>query len=142
MRRMSLRSTNRLVGLTLLAFSCWSLAGCDARHRTTVEGNVTLGGEPLDAAEITFRPQASTPGPEFSGRVTAGHYRVEKAVLPGVYWVDVRAWKKTGQKVRSPFGEEVDEIVVATPARYWGATTELKAELQQGPNTLNFDLLK
>lgn len=123
-----------------VAIGCLALVGCGPSGRAEVSGHVTLAGQPLPDGMVTFRPTAETSGPEFSGTIAGGEYKVAKPSLPGTYAVEVRAWKKTGRIVKSPFGIDTDEIVSAVPQRYWGPQTELRAQLQPGPNTVHFDL--
>ena len=82
---------------------CILLAGCRGRNETAeVAGVVTFGGKPLAEGLVTFLPAAGTSGPEFSGTVAEGKYRVPIRVLPGDYRVEVHAWRKTGRMVKIP----------------------------------------
>jgi len=103
-----------------------------------VAGSVTVDGQPLADGIVTFRPQPTTPGPEFSGEVRQGAYRVAIRVLPGGYAVDIRSWKKSGKKVTSPFGAEVEETVSWIPERYHGPQTTLSTTLAPGLNRADF----
>ena len=126
----------------LLASICLLITGCGGPERAKVSGHLTLDGKPLADGLVTFRPSAGTDGPEFSGMLLNGDYRVEKDALPADYVVDVRSWQKTGRKVKSPQGEMSDEIVNAIPQRYWGPKTELSAHLTAGENKVDFKLLR
>lgn len=117
-----------------------SLSGCFPESGATVTGNVTKAGTPLDRGLVTFRPMSQTQGPEFSGEITDGQYRVPKSVMPGDYWVEIRSWKKTGRIVKSPFGMDTEEVIQAIPDRYHGAKTELRASIVVGENLLSFDV--
>lgn len=118
-----------------------STVACRPSPKTaTVSGTVTIDGQPLADGVVTFRPLADTPGPEFSGEVARGTYRVAIPVRPGAYAVDVRSWKKSGQKVTSPFGVEVEETVPWLPESFSGPQTTLSAKLAAGPNTVDFPL--
>ena len=114
------------VGRILCVFPlawCMLLAGCRGRSENAeVAGVVTLGGKPLAEGLVTFRPAAGTAGPEFSGNVIEGKYRVPIRVLPGKYRVEVRAWRKTGRMVKIPYGGgETAETVSAIPKTLLGA---------------------
>jgi hypothetical protein len=124
----------------LAAVVCLLAAGCGDSNQAQVSGHISVGGAPLAEGLVTFLPAPGTAGPEFSGTLTGGEYRVPKAVLPGDYKVKVRAWQKTGRMVKSPQGEMTEEIVNAIPDRYSGAQTELTAHLNAGKNTVDFDL--
>lgn len=131
----------RVLCLTALACCMLFAGGCGADGRAEVAGTVTFDGKPLPEGLVTFRPAAGTAGPEFSGTVVDGKYRVSIRVLPGDYVVDVRAWRKTGRMVKGALGDgPYEEIVVAIPKRYWGEKTELKAHLGPGDNKVDFDL--
>jgi hypothetical protein len=114
--------------------------GCSGASKSEVSGHVSLGGKPLTEGLATFRPKPQTHGPEFSGPIVNGEYRAAAPFAAGDYFVDVRSWQKTGRIVKSPFGEDTEEIVNAIPTRYWGPQTELAAELHSGANTADFDL--
>lgn len=132
--------TSRIGCLPLFAW-CLLLAGCHDGDRAEVAGTVTLGGKPLAEGLVTFRPAAGTSGPEFSGTISEGKYRVAIVCLPGDYVVDVRAWQKTGRVVKGPFGNDVEEIVNVIPQRYWGPGTTLSAHLVSGANEADFNLI-
>jgi hypothetical protein len=125
----------------LLAW-CVAFAGCRGGHETAeVAGTVTLGGMPLADGLVTFWPAAGTSGPEFSGAVVKGQYRVPMRVVPGNYRVEVRAWRKTGRMVKVPYdGREVAETVNAISKRYLGPETVLAARLGAGMNKVDFRL--
>ena len=125
---------------SLLTACVLIFGGCRPSDRAEVAGLATLDGKPLPTGLVTFRPAPGTLGPEFSGRIADGQYRVLMPVLPGNYVVDVRSWQKTGRTVKSPFGQDTDEIVNAVPERYFGPKTELSAQLHIGQNKLDFDL--
>jgi hypothetical protein len=116
------------------------IAGCKGAHLAEVSGRVTLDGKPLSEGLVTFRPAPETAGPEFSGQVANGEYRVVKSVLPGTYSVQVRSWQKTGRTVESPLGKNTEEIIDIIPTRYASPGSELSAVLASGPNSVNFDL--
>ncbi len=119
---------------------CLCVCGCSKQKPAEVMGHVLLDGEPLAEGVVTFRPKTPTVGPDFSGTVVGGEYRVPIRVLPGEYAVDVRAWKKTGKQVKSPSGVETDEMVDAIPMQYWGPRTELSAQIVAGVNRVDFNL--
>ena len=101
---------------------------------------MTLDGKPLSEGLVTFRPAPETAGPEFSGEIADGEYRVVKSVLPGAYVVQVRSWQKTGRTVKSPLGKDTEEIINIIPKRYASSSDELSAVLAHGSNSINFDL--
>lgn len=72
-----------------------TVAGCggDGWQRTTVSGNVTVGGTPLKAGRILFIPQSPTNGPVASAAVVDGAYTIAKKEGPvaGLHRVEVEA---------------------------------------------------
>jgi hypothetical protein len=116
------------------------IAGCQNADLAEVSGRVTLDGKPLSEGLVTFLPAPETAGPEFSGNVSNGEYRVTQSVLPGAYSVKVRSWQKTGRIVESPYGGNTDEIIDIIPKRYGSPESELTAELNSGPNWIHFTL--
>lgn len=115
--------------------------GCGQRgQHATVGGRISWNGKPVPHGLVMFRPTAGISGPEFAGTVANGNYNVPIAVLPGDYDVEIRAWKKTGRIVTSPFGTLDKEVVNVIPRQYWGPGTQLSARLHVGNNTINFDL--
>jgi len=77
--------------LTLLAATCLMM-GCEKppfENRQAVEGAVTIDGNPLPKALISFNPLIGTKGPSSSGMVINGKYRIEKEAgpCPGEYQV-------------------------------------------------------
>ena len=125
---MKLRIMAIRVGRILCVFPlacCVLLAGCRKGNETAeVAGAVTLGGKPLADGVVTFRPTAGTAGPDFSGIVAEGNYRVPMLVLPGDYRVEVRAWRKTGRILKLPGGVESPEMVSAIRKTLQGAADQ------------------
>jgi hypothetical protein len=137
--RMAMKSTG-LIGRTFCISCLMFITGCPRADLAEVSGRVTLDGKPLSEGLVTFRPAPETAGPEFSGQVANGEYRVVKSVLPGAYSVQVRSWQKTGRTVESPLGKNTEEIIDIIPTRYATPGSELSAVLASGPNSVNFDL--
>jgi hypothetical protein len=61
-----------------------ALAGCGkpGPPRAPVQGNVTVGGQPLAAGRILFVPLPPAKGPAASARVVNGEYRLTRADGP------------------------------------------------------------
>lgn len=129
-------------GLAALLLCC---CGCPASNDGigTVEGVITLDGEPVDQASVMFFPQ--------SGRASigttddTGHYKLlytrsaDGAVI-GKHKVTI----STEVKENSDYGTE--EVATAArkeiiPKKYLDRRkTELTATVTGGKNTINFDL--
>lgn len=124
----------------LLASTVAALAlGCNS-NMGDVQGNVSLDGKPVADGVISFQPEKETPGPSMGGRVIDGEYDLH-GVLPGVYRVEVRAWVTNEKIVNGPFGPTKERLNVI-PKRYWGETTQLRAEVRPGSNTIHFEMTK
>jgi len=93
----------------LCALGSVALAGCGGVNHVPVAGTVTLDGQPLDGAVITFAPDAAkgnTAPISCSGPVTEGRYELRttgttradsgSGVPPGWYKVTVSPQPKSG----------------------------------------------
>lgn len=115
--------------VSLLPLAC----GCGPSDRPelgAVSGNVTLDGQPLASASVSF----SQPGFRSSiGKTNAeGHYELVylrdiKGAVPGTYLVKIKRFGESGQKVPQ------------LPSRY-NSTSELSREVHVGENQIDFDL--
>ena len=106
----------------------------------TVTGTVTLDGKPLADASITFTPANGRPSvgtTDASGKYTLSYTIQKPGAMLGKHKVTI-----TTQKPAS--GGEGDEPAVRgreelLPAKYH-AESELTADVQAGPNTIDFAL--
>jgi len=131
------RAVYRCIALLSMAFVL-GFVGCGP-SRTTVSGEVTLDGQPLDNGSITFIPlEGDTPSAGIA--ITAGEYHVELA--PGKKRVEISATKVVGKRQvyegdpNSPVVEDVREII---PPVY-NAQSTLAVDITPGNNTHSFDL--
>lgn len=121
--------TNESRAHALVAFTLLMIIGCGP-PATTVNGTVTLDGEPLPAAAIMFYPAAGD-GPT-SHAFSDATGRFSATIFPKKTSVTVSLYKPTGE-VRD--GEPVAEQAV--PARYVDReTTILLIEPVEGKNTV------
>jgi len=101
--------------LALLLTVCLGCGG----GGVVVEGEITLGGKPVDSGSITFVP-ADGAGPSTGGSISAGRYELPETaqVQPGKKVVRITAIMKTGKKIEAgrpaPPGTMVDEIKTFT----------------------------
>lgn len=130
-----------LVGLAvLLLFSTGCGTGRSKLAR--VSGKVTYKGQPVSNAVITFLPSASSP-PATADIQADGTYSLrtpnvgEGAVLGSHVVVMVTRWQglATGTEEHKP-----PSLVVIPPKYSDPSTSGLTAEVQEGDNTINFDL--
>lgn len=94
----------------LLVLAC----GCGTKL-TSVEGNITWDGKPVESGAISFAP-ADGAGPAIGGEVKDGKYQLvgERGATPGKKTVTITAVRKTGKKIAAgppePPGTMVDEL--------------------------------
>ncbi len=118
------------------------LAGCGG-GTTTLEGQVTFGGQPVDGGAIVLIPQGSK-DPATGARIVNGKYvataKADK-LPPGTYKVQINWLKPTGKKVKSETDADqmVDETQEVIPLEY-NVQSKLTAEIKSGSNTANFEL--
>ena len=106
-----------------VASVCLVLGGCGGNAIRVVHGTVTVGGEKVPEGHLLFVPIQGTPGPNSSGRIVDGQYRIEArgGVPVGTHRVQVRAMAKTGRKIVGRImGDQglVDELVTISPPEY------------------------
>ncbi len=142
----------------LLSIGCVMLGlmiGCgDGKIDTeSVVGVVTLDGAPLADAMVNFTPAVEGKGtPSYAKTDAAGKYQLQTLLgnadagtTPGDYIVTVSKieLKETGKTIENSDGtkspeKESEELL---PKKYTDAkTSDLKATVAPGGNTLNFDL--
>lgn len=119
----------------------WALvAGCggDAPKLARVTGTVTFGGRPLDGATVIFEPTGGGLPPSVGTTDASGKYELQ-------YSRDASGATIGEQVVRitsfGSVGEDCERQIVPEkiPARY-NMKSELKASVQRGSNTFDFNL--
>jgi hypothetical protein len=119
------------------------LAGCGTGPYASVQGQVTLNGEPVHGGSITFEPTDGSEGPIAGASILKGRYRIaaDRGVLPGTNRVEIRWSRKTGRTLPpNPGGSQpVVEVAEAVPASYNDNST-LRAEVKLGANQLDYEL--
>lgn len=132
-----------LSGATIL---CWLVSGCQVQSykgakRYPLSGKVTVNGEPLDAGNISFLPEAGEQRVS-GGVITDGAYHVSEAdgANAGNYRVEIHWHRKTGRKFRdSDLGIMVDERKEGLPEQFH-TKSKLRAEVSDKQTTFDFDL--
>lgn len=130
----------RWIGLVMLCLSLCG-AGCGGGSASSVQGSVTLDGEPVSNGNIMFFP-AATDGIKGAAAIENGKYAIgpETGLKPGKYRVEVSWHRPTGKKIPSADpGMTVDETREAVPAKYNTATT-LTAEIDGSGKAQDFEL--
>jgi len=140
------RSYSILFAFVLLALPA---IGCSTRSgptRASVEGLVSVDGEPIETGNITFTPTEGTSGPIAGGPIERGRYRIDSGgPVVGRQLVSIRGLKKSGRQVRVtadaelPRGGLVEELIPAVPPQYNDRTT-LVREIVRGHQKMDFEL--
>ena len=132
-----LRSANVWLMLMVSAVGC----GESGPQLAPVSGRVTLDGDPLAVAEITFQPDAGAAGSASYGRTDpSGRYellysRKKKGALVGPHTVRIRA----ATELTGPGGESIVRAQLVPP--HYNAESELRRDIEpDGENTFNFEL--
>ena len=115
------------------------LAGCRPQ---SVEGTVTLDGQPLQDGYIAFLPQKNTKGPGAGAPILAGKFVIDKSdgPLEGSYRVEITAKGETGRKTVDGSGQQRSAEGQILPKRYNKEST-LTAEIRRKQeNELVFEL--
>ncbi len=118
------------------------LTGCGQNsNRKSLEGVVTLDGQPLMEGSIRLIPMQGTGGPTAGGEINDGKFSItSKGTFVGKFRVEITANRKTGQKKQGPFGNMVDDYEQYIPDRY-NQQSKLEAEVTEaGPNHFEFPL--
>lgn len=120
------------------------LVGCGGNGRISVEGIVTLDGQPLEQGSIEFDPLPGTPGPTAGGEIVNGKFAIPAArgPLAGRFTVRIKSAGLTGRKILNPRKNAmVDEFAQRLPAKY-NSESRLQAEVtSSGLNRFEFAVL-
>lgn len=102
----------------------------------SVEGTVTLDGEPLDAASVAFTPseggRQSSGVTDANGKYTLQYTGAIEGAMLGTHRVAIM------KALEDPDNPDLGIPIV--PEQYYGMNSELSAEVKDGSNTLDFDL--
>lgn len=118
-----------------------------------VSGTITLDGQPLPFAQITFVAVDKSAGTDSYGNSDAdGNFKIQTlqgkangGTTPGMYKVAVTCFKEeeTGKTYKDEEGNEKPETrdVSVVPAKYNSAETSgIEVEVKKGSNTINLEL--
>lgn len=130
------------VGL-LMAAGVSMLAGCrgsDTPPLGEVEGTVTLGGQPLAGARISFYPKdggrSSEAVTDASGHYTLQYTGAEPGAKVGLHKVSISTFEEGRQQ---DDGRPIPGVPEKVPAKYNKETT-LEQEVKSGKQTIDFQL--
>ena len=112
-----------------------TLCGCGGTGgRQSIEGTVTLDGQPLEKGQITFVPKQGTQGPTAGAEIAGGKFTIPAAggTFSGKFRVEITASHATGKKVTDHFtGQLVDAYEQFIPAKY-NTQSQLEADVKAG----------
>ena len=131
----------QLVGgiLMLVSLVCLGCDGGDLPDLANVEGIVTLDGQPLPNAVLTFQPE-SAGRPSFARTDEKGRYELiftagnEGATL-GKHTVTITTLTDGDPDADPPIASSPEKL----PSQY-NSSTELSHEVQPGKNNVDFEL--
>jgi hypothetical protein len=114
------------------------ISGCGGDGRLPVTGTVSYQGQPIKAGQITFIPDGQM-APAGGAPIVDGAYSIpsETGLPEGNYKVAVSA--KDGPQAQDEMPGEHIEPKETIPAKY-NADTELRAKVERGSTTHNFNL--
>jgi hypothetical protein len=112
--------------------------GCSP-NAASVSGTITLDGQALAAANVSFHPDGGSGAPAYGQSDANGRYSLstgsDAGLAPGKYVAVVVATKEPPQPYDAT-GSEVPPIPI-TPAKYGNvSTSDLRVEVKPGKNDL------
>lgn len=130
----------QLLRCLALALVSLLVAGCGSGgDLAKVTGKVTLGGQPLEGATVTFQPAEQGGAPSAGQTDAKGRYKLmftfdTPGALPGEHTVSI-------QTAGTDFDDQGNEIErpERVPAKY-NSKTELKRTVEPGGSRFDFDL--
>lgn len=139
--------------LLALSLFCMSQLGCgskgDQPELGTVNGTVTLDGQPLVGVAVVFQPDSGRPArgmTDANGKYELTYIRQTKGTKIGANRVEI-APSEEGEVEEAETGDEGNPDAAAkpksgkrvVPARY-NVNSELKVDVKPGANTFDFAL--
>ena len=132
-----------LVALTATACGCGS---ADFENRQAVEGAVTMDGQPLPKALITFIPNSGTAGPKATGVIVDGKYEIHQSFgpCPGEFTVKIETITPEIEALSSGDYEALhrsvgQESVMVAPE--YNRDSQLQASVTDGgPNRFDYSV--
>ena len=128
----------------LAIFISLALTGCggssDGTQLAAVAGKVTLDGQPLAKATVTFQPDSGAPSVGMTD--SSGYYKLEFSTTRSGAIADVKHTVRitTGEKgIVDDKGKTVGGTPEKVPAKY-NTNTELTKDVKSGKNTIDFEL--
>jgi hypothetical protein len=132
----------------VLVWVLWAALGCGASSDVAVTGTVTLDGQPLTNALVTFYPEGKTPGLGGNGRTGAdGKYtltpnRKGQGLAPGEYRVVISRRLNPDGSVADPNVPPIESKARETlpPIYSQRESSKLKANVSKDQTVYDFPL--
>ena len=126
----------------VIASSILILSGCDGKSRATVQGTITLDGQPIELGAISFIP-VDGKSPTTGGPISNGHYSVPNVPVAEMK-VAISGSRVVGKKklyADRPDSQEMPITENPVPAQFSDLqNTTLRFEVKHGTNYKNWDL--
>ena len=108
------------------------MCGCGSGGRQSIDGTVTLDGQPLEKGTITFIPQSGTQGPTAGAEIADGRYAIPTAggTFSDKFRVEITAARPSG-KMTEIEGQLYDVPEQFIPPAY-NTASQLEAEVEAG----------
>lgn len=135
-------STHRV--LAIVGWATLTAIGCghqDGPELAAVTGKITLDGQPLKRVNLRFVPEQPGGSPSFGGTNPHGQYKLlfnahQQGALLGKHRVEI----ELANPELDDSGRPLTPTVVKIPRKYLQPGV-LTAEVKQGKNTVNFELV-
>jgi len=128
------------IGLLISCVWFWLCAGCQSDGSVSVEGTVTLDGQPLAEATVQFISETGTTAgavTDKNGRYVLTYVEGKRGVPPGKYKVRISTARGESE---TPDGKPIPAVPERIPMQY-NAKTILEFSVEAGKrNVANFDL--
>jgi hypothetical protein len=114
------------------------MSGCGGPTGPEVTGSVTLDGDPLGEATISFLPENRELAPLITSTDLEGKYTLERGVdgvAEGTYTVRITTYRPAITEIDPPIPGVKEKV----PAKY-NVQTTLNAEVSSGENVHDFPL--
>ena len=116
-----------------------SVTGCSGPNAASVSGTITLDGQPLPSANVSFYPDGGSGAPAYGQSDVNGRYSLstgsDTGLAPGKYVAVVVATKEPPQPYDAK-GSEIPPIPI-TPAKYANVeTSDLRIDVKAGKNDI------
>jgi hypothetical protein len=134
---------------------CLMAAGCaddEGPERVAVQGEVRLGGQPLESGQIRFIPNGASVGPSAAATITQGRYEFDAETGPivGTHRVEIEATNYLGfemddERAFAGFAQSGEirnreKTANPVPARYNTQSTLTRTIEADSETPIDFDL--